>query len=62
MAVEFYKDVDSGVVNAYDTIIDDLIEIVTDERPNLTYDQAVKAATEMFDQMVKDKTLVKVTK
>lgn len=61
MAVEMYKDVDSEVVSAKDTIIDDLIDIVQSEDPDITFEQATETAIEMFEDMVESGTLVKLT-
>lgn len=60
MAVEMYKDVDSEVVSAKDTIIDDLVDIVQSEDPDITFEQATETAIEMFKDMVESGTLVKV--
>ena len=61
MAVEMYKEVDSEVVSAKDTIIDDLIDIVQSEDPDITFEQATETAIEMFEDMVESGTLVKLT-
>lgn len=61
MAVEMYKEVDSEVVSAKDTIIDDLIDIVQGEDPDITFEQATETAIEMFEDMVESGTLVKLT-
>ena len=61
MAVEMYKEVDSEVVSAKDTIIDDLIDIVQSEDPDITFEQATETAIEMFKDMVESGTLVKLT-
>lgn len=61
MAVEMYKEVDSDVVSAKDTIIDDLIDIVQSEDPDITFEQATETAIEMFEDMVESGTLVKLT-
>ena len=61
MAVEMYKDVDSEVISAKDTIIDDLIDIVQSEDPDITFEQATETAIEMFEDMVESGTLVKLT-
>ena len=60
MAVEMYKDVDSEVVSAKDTIIDDLVDIVQSEDPDISFEQATETAIEMFKDMVESGTLVKV--
>ena len=61
MAVEMYKEVDSEVVSAKDTIIDDLIDIVQSEDPDIAFEQATETAIEMFEDMVESGTLVKLT-
>ena len=60
MAVEMYKEVDSEVVSAKDTIIDDLIDIVQSEDPDITFEQATELANERFKDMVESGLLVKV--
>ena len=61
MAVEMYKEVDSEVVSAKDTIIDDLIDIVQSEDPDITFEQATETAIAMFEDMVESGSLVKLT-
>lgn len=60
MAVEMYKDVDTGVVSAKDTIIDDLVDVFRNDDDEITFEEANEAAIEMFANMVEAGALVKV--
>lgn len=60
MAVEMYKDVDTGVVSAKDTIIDDLVDVFQNDDADMTFEEATEAAIEMFANMVEAGALVKV--
>ena len=61
MAVEMYKEVDSEVASAKDTIIDDLIDIVQSDDPDITFEQATETAIEIFEDLVASGTHVKLT-
>ena len=47
MAVEMYKDVDTGVVSAKDTIIDDLVDVFRNDDADMTFEEALSIVREL---------------